>query len=111
MKKNIAIILSILLSSYVSFAYSAGWVHGVTISNIYPYDLAYTGILVQTTQTHSNPDSCSTPSFYIFPADGPISKEMFSLLLQATSMNKSVDLYLSGCLNNHPKLVLMQSKF
>lgn len=94
----------LLASAACTTAASAEGVVTGRVSNIQSY-LGHAGLLIQLNTSTSNPDSCTSASWYIFPDDSPRAQWVQAALLSAMHSGKPVTLVLRGCLQAYPQIV------
>lgn len=91
--KSLLVVVLALPLSFSSLA--AGWSGAYRVTEIYPAP-GHNGVLIRIEQ-HSNPDNCSSPSYYFLEKSNVLFSQIFALLMSAQARQATINLQLVGC--------------
>jgi len=99
--------ISLLLFSFSAAAMAGAHISSKKISviNIHPSS----GISFKVDGGHANPDNCPKNSWYRVNRSSNYEQAQLSFLMMSYSQNKKINFYLSGCLDDYPKVSYIQT--
>lgn len=75
------------------------------ILRIHTHQVVNTGVLVNFVETMPNPNNCPRADWYILPDDASHAELVQSMMLTAQASDRKVELWVSGCYLDFPKIV------
>lgn len=101
------ILAGLLLFTFCSSVTAGTHIGSKKIStiNIHPTS----GISFKVEGGHANPDSCAKTTWYRVNRSSNYEQAQLSFLMMNYSQNKKINFYLSGCLDDYPKVSYIQT--
>lgn len=75
------------------------------VLRIHTHQTVNSGVVINLVEAMSNPDNCPRTDWYILPDDASHAALVQSMLITAQASDRKVELWLSGCYLDFPKIV------